>query len=628
MMNQRLGWTALVGVAGAAVFLALSGQREVLAMAPAQQELEEVSEQEAPQRADERFDAEQSLSEVISLGEPEEEAIDAPADVEPLVVVRETHQSQSEDEGVIAAAQAPILVSASSKLSFQALLTDGAGDPLTVATVDLEFRIWRGAALVEGPIAMNRVPVTNGVVDTLVPVSGDSFNGGSRQLGVTLVSPASGELLPRIQLGAVPYAFRVDRVASQELDDEIELGDATVDGNLKVWDNSSNAVSIELDGASAAISTYGSDGLEQARLHGSTWGELVLHDRNGNDVGAVLGAPAIFFGFPNPTWSDLGGRLTLNDGAGSLRALMSAPSTGGSLQLYDSAAGASLQLTGAGGVANAEGSFNVVDALGGANRARIYKTGSGGRFITYDETDLKTAWLGSSGAAGGFLEIYQKDGGLGMIVDGDATGNDGGGRVTVYNAAALATVYLEGAEGSQNSGQIRLRNSSGSTTITLDAENGNGGNGRVITHELQITGGADLSEQFDISAAGGEAKPGMVVSIDPTRPGQLKVSGKAYDRTVAGVVSGAGGVKTGMLMGQDGSEANGATPVALSGRVYTWCDASTDPIQPGDLLTSSDTAGHAMKVNDFSRSQGAIIGKAMTSLESGRGLVLVLVSLQ
>jgi hypothetical protein len=46
------------------------------------------------------------------------------------------------------------------------------------------------------------------------------------------------------------------------------------------------------------------------------------------------------------------------------------------------------------------------------------------------------------------------------------------------------------------------------------------------------------------------------------------------------------------------------------------------------LITTSDTPGHGMKVNDHAQARGAIIGKAMTSLESGKGLVLVLVSLQ
>jgi len=35
-----------------------------------------------------------------------------------------------------------------------------------------------------------------------------------------------------------------------------------------------------------------------------------------------------------------------------------------------------------------------------------------------------------------------------------------------------------------------------------------------------------------------------------------------------------------------------------------------------------------MKVTDYTKAQGAIIGKAMSSLENGKGLILVLVTLQ
>ena len=62
--------------------------------------------------------------------------------------------------------------------------------------------------------------------------------------------------------------------------------------------------------------------------------------------------------------------------------------------------------------------------------------------------------------------------------------------------------------------------------------------------------------------------------------------------------------------------------------IYTWVDASYGSIQPGDLLTTSDTVGHTMKVADHAKAEGAIIGKAMTSLIEGKGFVLVLVSLQ
>ena len=57
-------------------------------------------------------------------------------------------------------------------------------------------------------------------------------------------------------------------------------------------------------------------------------------------------------------------------------------------------------------------------------------------------------------------------------------------------------------------------------------------------------------------------------------------------------------------------------------------DASHGVIKPGDLLTTSDTPGHAMKVSDHAQAQGAILGKAMSGLKEGKGLVLVLVTLQ
>jgi len=153
---------------------------------------------------------------------------------------------------------------------------------------------------------------------------------------------------------------------------------------------------------------------------------------------------------------------------------------------------------------------------------------------------------------------------------------------------------------------------------------------RVTTKSVEILGGTDLSERFHIQSGEKDTAPsaGMVVCIDSKNPGKLVLSSKAYDRTVAGIISGAGGVNTGMLMGQEGSNAHGDTPVALTGRVYCHADNSNGSIEPGDLLTTSDKAGYAMKVTDYSRAQGAILGKAMTSLEGDKGLILVLVTLQ
>jgi len=151
--------------------------------------------------------------------------------------------------------------------------------------------------------------------------------------------------------------------------------------------------------------------------------------------------------------------------------------------------------------------------------------------------------------------------------------------------------------------------------------------GMTRSKALTLTGGADLAEPFDI--AGVEAiQPGYVVVIDENNPGQLRLTSQPYDRKVAGCVSGAGGLQPGLVMHDQGSAADGDFPVALSGRVYCWADASFGSIQPGDLLTTSATPGHAMLASDLTRAGGAILGKAMSALLEGQGLVLVLVTLQ
>jgi hypothetical protein len=119
-----------------------------------------------------------------------------------------------------------------------------------------------------------------------------------------------------------------------------------------------------------------------------------------------------------------------------------------------------------------------------------------------------------------------------------------------------------------------------------------------------------------------------VVMIDAANPGKLCLARGAYNKGVAGVVSGANGLSAGTVLGHlPGSEES--PPIALSGRVWVYCDAVESAVEVTDLLTTSDTPGHAMPALDAARSHGAVIGKAMTGLAKGeKGLVLVLVNLQ
>ena len=150
-------------------------------------------------------------------------------------------------------------------------------------------------------------------------------------------------------------------------------------------------------------------------------------------------------------------------------------------------------------------------------------------------------------------------------------------------------------------------------------------NGTVTAKLLTLTGGADLAEPFPMSQ--GDIPKGSVVVIDEANPGHLKFSDQAYDARVAGVVSGANGINPGIQMQQQGL-LEGGRDVALTGRVYVRADACNGPIKPGDLLTTSSTPGHAMRVTDHAKAKGAVLGKAMTGLSEGKGMVLVLVTLQ
>lgn len=147
-----------------------------------------------------------------------------------------------------------------------------------------------------------------------------------------------------------------------------------------------------------------------------------------------------------------------------------------------------------------------------------------------------------------------------------------------------------------------------------------------VNGAVTIRGGADIVEGFE-TATTDVVEPGTLMVIDPENPGKLMLSTQAYDAKVAGVVSGANGVNPGIKLGQDGVM-DGDLPVAMTGRVYVKCSAENGPVMPGDRLTTSSIPGHAMKATDSDRSDGAVIGKAMTSLDAETGMVLVLVNLQ
>jgi hypothetical protein len=78
----------------------------------------------------------------------------------------------------------------------------------------------------------------------------------------------------------------------------------------------------------------------------------------------------------------------------------------------------------------------------------------------------------------------------------------------------------------------------------------------------------------------------------------------------------------------------GEEAIAVAGRVPCRVDAGYGAIYPGDVLTTSPTPGHAMKAVKVNAGSvtiyepGTVLGKAMGTLESGTGVIEVLVTLQ
>jgi hypothetical protein len=200
------------------------------------------------------------------------------------------------------------------------------------------------------------------------------------------------------------------------------------------------------------------------------------------------------------------------------------------------------------------------------------------------------------------------------LLDLGAQGSEGDLRIR-DNAGTFvftfdATFALLDLGGKGNEGDLRLLNDAGEVSIHLD---GGAGDIRLL--------GADLAEEF---ASRTDVEPGSVVVA--LGPDEVAVANEPCDRRVIGVASGAGNHRSALRLATRPGEER--VPVALAGRVYCKADAGYGAIALGDLLTSSTTEGHAMRVADPATAAGAIMGKALARLERGRGLIPVLLTLR
>ena len=137
--------------------------------------------------------------------------------------------------------------------------------------------------------------------------------------------------------------------------------------------------------------------------------------------------------------------------------------------------------------------------------------------------------------------------------------------------------------------------------------------------------GGDYAEAVDVRGDLKHYGPGDVLVIASGDGGDVEKASEPYSTMVAGIYA----TKPGVI-GRRQTLLKDSTdvPMAMVGIVPAKVSAENGAIRKGDLLVTASTPGYAMKGTDRSRLVGAVIGKAMGSLDSSTGVIEVLVTLQ
>ena len=188
-----------------------------------------------------------------------------------------------------------------------------------------------------------------------------------------------------------------------------------------------------------------------------------------------------------------------------------------------------------------------------------------------------------------------------------------------------------------NNGGVYAHNDAGGFGVIGISEQGTGvfGSGKLAARfegDVEVTGdvrlvNADCAEEFAVctQVQGDLIEPGTVMVL--AENGAVRHCDRAYDKRVAGVVSGAGTYRPAIILDRQ-PQGIARKPLALIGKVYCKVDANRGPVEIGDLLTTSETTGHAMKAADPLRAFGSVLGKALQPLKQGCGMIPILVALQ
>jgi hypothetical protein len=563
--------------------------------------------------------------------------------------------------------------------TYQGRLNNGT-NPVT-GLYDLKFHLYDssgGGSILGGPVTNTAVPVTNGLFTVMVDFGAGVFTGGSNwlQIGVRLNGGAGfSALSPRNQVTPTPYAIFAETANAAGLTGTVPVGDlsgvALLAGGNNFTGNQTVNGTVQVNGSEQITGASGVGFHVDENIGPNIYYSGEEHGINFNyAAGAAQNIGSLIMGYNGQGYFSVGNLYNNNTGqsgtkaftvfgdgnvnvdpmgmnsgflnngttnssgltfgVGSGEGIASKRSVGGNqygLDFYTSFINR-LSIDNAGDFLFQNPSQTLIfPATSGANSPMIEMfsagTGNADRMVIAHSPNYPTWGLQyqDNGDRFNFLE----GGTTVMTVNlSQYTPLVVNGNFAVVNGFGNEQAYM-GGDGSGGDVQFGSLNSSIDNVAFYNATKGT--YMHIYCSSITIEGGADLAEPFKMTS-GKEAIPeGAVVVIDEQNPGHLKMSDQGYDTHVAGVVSGANGINPGIQMQQQGV-LEGGKNVALTGRVYVQADTANGAIKPGDLLTTSITPGHAMKVTDHARAAGAILGKAMTGLSEGKGMVLVLVTLQ
>ncbi len=452
-------------------------------------------------------------------------------------------------------------------ISYQGVLLDAAGNPIT-GNQWMRFALYNAAlgGVQRHQTAWMNVPVSNGLFHVGLNVPQSVFDGTALWLEITVQSDVPEVLSPRQEIRPTPYAMSLRP------------------GALVVNQATGPAVRVESPdrGLYSEGSSFAVYGVNDAGTMGAGYGGY----------------------FTSSTGIGVAGRSTAQSTASN----QFTPGVHGSSQFGAGVLGTSDSAFGVGVFGNVATGTGVVGSSGG--------DGLVGTGLAHGVRGVTTGTTQGSGYGG----LFTSSTGIGVA-----------GRSTALTTGT--NQFAPGVYGfSQNGAGVMGDAGTGGAiaglfrgSVLIDGDLVVTGNKTGYVVDIARNAGAEPLELGDLVVVVGVTDP-VLGEIPVPLVERAQAEGST---AVIGVVAGAYEAET--ILGDphertSADQGQYVTIVTLGSFSGIKVDASYGAIQPGDLLVSSATPGHAMRAD--SPAVGTVIGKALGGLNEGTGIIPIMVTLQ